>query len=47
VIEILKKEIISYSKSNSLNNVEIPKQIQILEEAFSIENGILTPTMKL
>lgn len=47
IIETLKSEIIQYAKSNDLRDVEIPKQIELLTEPFTIDNGMLTPTMKL
>jgi long-subunit acyl-CoA synthetase (AMP-forming) len=46
-MKIIKQEIQVYAKSNDLRKVEIPMQIQILEEGLTIENGFLTPTMKL
>jgi long-chain acyl-CoA synthetase len=32
---------------NKFNSLEKPKQLILLTEPFSIENGILTPTMKI
>ena len=47
----LKKEIIKsisiYGKSNDLKGFEIPKKIHLCKERFSIENQIITPTMKI
>ena len=33
--------------SNGFNSLEKPKQITVLREQFSVENGLLTPTMKV
>ena len=49
--EDLKKEIIkemdTYGRNNGLKGFEIPKKIYLFKERFSIENQILTPTMKI
>lgn len=47
IIDTLKSEIINYAKSNDLRDVEIPKQIKLIDQPFTIDNGMLTPTMKL
>jgi len=31
---------------NGFNSLERPKQLMVLREAFSVENSLLTPTMK-
>ena len=35
------------ANESKFNGLEKPKQITLLEEPFSAENGLLTPTMKL
>lgn len=40
-------EVISLCKANKLNSLETPKQLQLLLEPFTVENDILTPTMKM
>lgn len=39
--------VIDLAKANNLNSLEKPKQICLLQEAFSVENDMLTPTFKL
>ena len=47
----LKKEIIksidSYGRNNDLKGFELPRKIYLCKEPFSIENQIITPTMKI
>jgi len=47
----LKKDILESmhetAKANKLNSLEKPQELYLTEEAFSIENNILTPTFKL
>ena len=49
--EELKKEIyadiLSFVASNKLNSLEKPKQLFLIKDPFTIENDLLTPTMKL
>ena len=49
--EILIKEIFrdmdKVGRSNDLKGFEIPKGVYLTAEKFSIENNMLTPTMKL
>ena len=49
--EDLKKEIIkemdSFGRKNGLKGFEIPKQIFLFKDKFSVENQIITPTMKM
>ena len=41
------KDFTRLANENKLNGLEKPKQITLLEEPFSAENGLFTPTMKL
>jgi len=34
-------------KKAKLHGFEFPKKVHLTEDAFTIENGILTPTMKV
>ena len=47
----LKKEIINvmdkFGREKNLVGFELPKKIYLVKEPFSIENQIMTPTMKL
>ena len=49
--EDIKKEIIkdidSYGRKNDLKGFELPKKIHLCKEPFSVENQIITPTMKI
>ena len=38
---------IALANANKFNSLERPKQMTLLLEPFTIEDGILTPTMKL
>jgi len=35
------------AEETKLNSLEKPKQITLHQEAWTVENGILTPTMKV
>ena len=35
------------AKENKFNNIEIPRKIKLLKDPFTVEKGLLTPTMKL
>ena len=49
--EELKKEIIKeldvYGRKNDLKGFELPKKIFLTKEPFSVENQIVTPTLKI
>ena len=49
--EDLKKEIVkeldTYGRKNDLKGFELPKKIFLCKEPFSIENQIITPTLKI
>ena len=38
---------IALANSQKLNSLEKPKQLTLLKEPFTDQNGFLTPTMKL
>lgn len=40
-------EMMALAKDNKFNSLEKPKQVMLLEEPFSVENDMLTPTFKL
>jgi len=40
-------DFIRLADENMLNGLEKPKQITLLTESFTPDNGLLTPTMKL
>ena len=41
------KEMDKYGRINGLNGFELPKKIYLFKDRFSVENQILTPTMKI
>ena len=43
----IQEECLKLATENKLNSLEKPKQFHLLVEPFSIENELLTPTMKL
>ncbi len=49
--EDLKKEIVkeldTYGRKNDLKGFELPKKIFLCKEPFSVENQIITPTLKI
>ena len=49
--ENIKKDIIkdidTYGRKNDLKGFELPKKIHLCKEPFSVENQIITPTMKI
>ena len=49
--KIMEKEILNdclnIGKKFDLKGFEIPKKIRIIKEAFSLENNLMTPTLKL
>ena len=44
---IVLKDFTRLANENNFNGLEKPKQIMLLEEQFTGDNGLLTPTMKL
>ena len=44
---IIYGEMMALAKKFNLNGLEKPRQIMLIEEGFTVENGILTPTFKL
>ncbi|KAJ2345412.1 medium-chain fatty acid-CoA ligase faa2, partial [Coemansia sp. RSA 2618] len=47
VTKMMIKVMDSWGRSNDLKGFEIPKNIFLESEPFSVENGILTPTLKV
>ena len=45
--QLVFESIVKLGSANAFNSLEKPKQITVLREAFSVENGLLTPTMKV
>ena len=41
------KELDKYGRKNGLKGFELPKKIHLCKEPFSVENQIITPTMKI
>ena len=41
------KDIDTYGRKNDLKGFELPKKIYLCKEPFSIENQIITPTLKI
>ena len=41
------KELDKYGRSNGLKGFELPKKIHLTKEHFTVENQIITPTMKI
>jgi long-chain acyl-CoA synthetase len=41
------KDLVAVAAQNKLNSLEKPKQMKILLDQFTVENDLLTPTMKL
>ena len=41
------KELDKYGRKNDLKGFELPKKIHLCKEPFSVENQIITPTMKI
>ena len=37
----------SFGRSNGLKGFELPKKVYLSKESFSVENNVLTPTMKI
>ena len=46
-IQTVYDDLMRLANSNKFNSLEKPKQISLLMEPWTIENDILTPTMKL
>jgi len=46
-IQTVYDDLIRLANTNKFNSLEKPKQISLLMEPWTIENDILTPTMKL
>ena len=41
------KEIDDFGRKNGLKGFEIPKKIHLFKDEFSVENQVMTPTMKI
>ena len=41
------QDLLKLASENKLNSLEKPKQITLLSEPFTVENDLLTPTLKL
>ena len=41
------KELDTYGRKSDLKGFELPKKIHLFKEPFSVENQIITPTMKI
>ena len=44
---LIMTEIEEFSRLRKLNSLEKPREIYITQEAFSVDNDLLTPTFKL
>lgn len=42
----IQEQMSKFGKANGLNSLECPKGLYLSSEAFSVENDLLTPTMK-
>lgn len=47
VTDALLKELIAFGRAQGLKSFEIPRALKITAEPFSVENNLLTPTMKI
>jgi len=45
--KLINDEMTAKRKSNNLNGLEVPKKLHFIEEEFTVENDMLTPTFKL
>lgn len=45
--KLIMEEIAALSKEHKLSGLEKPKDIYLTDDAFTIENNLLTPTFKL
>ena len=41
------QDLLKLASDNKLNSLEKPKQITLLNDPFTVENDLLTPTLKL
>lgn len=44
---VVYEDVCKLAKANKLNSLETPKQFFVKKDLFTIENDLLTPTMKL
>jgi long-chain acyl-CoA synthetase len=45
--QVVFDDLMKLAAENKFNSLEKPKQIALMKEPFTIENDLLTPTMKL
>jgi len=45
--QLVYEDMIKLANENRFNGLEKPKQFKLIRDPFTIENEILTPTMKL